>query len=56
VLAYDASWLICLHVSQFDKFVDTLSKKPFAAKVDSKYYSNMCVTYFTAASAIHHLH
>jgi len=26
---------------EFDKFVATLSKKPFAAKVASKYYSNM---------------
>lgn len=30
---------------QFDKIVDALAKKPFAAKVDSKYYSNMFVIY-----------
>jgi hypothetical protein len=28
---------------QFDQIVDILSKKPFAAKADSKYYSNMYV-------------
>jgi hypothetical protein len=32
--------------SQFDKIVEVLSKKPFANKVDSKYYSNMYVIHF----------
>jgi len=35
--------------SQFDKIVNVLSQKPFAAKVDSKYYSNMFVMHLTIA-------
>ena len=38
-----ASQLIRFRFSQFNKIVDLLSKKPFAAKVDSKLYSNMFV-------------
>jgi len=34
---------------QFDKIVNVLSEKPFADKVDSKYYSNMFVIYLTIA-------
>ena len=49
------SWLICFRSSQFDKFVDVLSKKPFAAKVDSKYYGNMFVVCLVVASETHHL-
>ena len=42
-----------LAASQFDKFLATLSKKPFAAKVASKYYSNMYVIYLTFAPETH---
>jgi len=39
--------------SQFDKAVAVLSKKPFATKVDSKYYSNMFVIYLTFTPDAH---
>jgi len=42
-----------LPASQFDKFLAVLSKKPFAAKVASKYYPNMCVICLTLAPEIH---
>lgn len=38
---------------QFDKVVAILSKKPFAAKTDSKYYSNMFVIYLSTAPEAH---
>ena len=49
------SQFIYFRFFQFDKIVDTLSKKPFAAKVDSKYYSNMFVVCLTVASDTQHL-
>ena len=33
--------LLSISPPQFDKSVDSLSKKPFAAKVDCKYYPDM---------------
>ena len=33
--------LLFVSLPQFDKSVDLLSKKPFAAKVDCKYYPDM---------------
>ena len=49
------SLLIRFRVPQFDKFVAILSKKPFASKVASKYYPNMCVKCLTLAPETHHL-
>lgn len=49
------SQLIRFRFSQFNKIVDLLSKKPFAAKVDSKLYSNMFVICLTIVPETHHL-
>jgi len=53
--SYMTSCLICYRVPQFDAFVATLLKKPFAAKVASKYYSNMCAKLLTSIPETHHV-
>ena len=46
MVAHMTLYLIAF-ASQFAKIVNVLSKKPFADKVDTKYYSNMFVIYLT---------